>query len=138
MYDWDCTYQTNFNTLFSKIYPPVENFIIFIKRDPTLFPAFNISHYGTIGTETPLQPTAPRMLRTFFTETMFNQTLMTWTYSRGKKYMYLVFVKIVLTEKIKKIVREHQGDKYSQKVYAKLSADALKYTKALLNSSKLL
>ena len=57
---------------------------------------------------------------------------MTWTYS-GKKYMYSIFVKIIPTDQRKKIVHEHQGDKDSQKVYAKLSAHALKYTKAMLN-----
>ena len=59
---------------------------------------------------------------------------MTWPYSKKQNYMYLVFVKILLTEQGHKIVREHHGDKYAQRVYAKLSAHALKYKKALLNS----
>ena len=52
--------------------------------------------------------------------------------------MYSVFVKILLTYQGNKIVCEHQGDKDAQKVYAKLSAHALKSTRDLLNSSKLL
>ena len=52
--------------------------------------------------------------------------------------MYSVFVKILLTDREKKIVREHKGDKYAQKLYTKLSAHAMKSTKALLKPSKLL
>ena len=49
--------------------------------------------------------------------------------------MYSVFVKIILTDQGKKIVREHQGDTDAHKVYAKFSARVLKSTKDLLNSS---
>ena len=62
---------------------------------------------------------------------------MAWPYSRGwGGYMYSVFVKILLNNQEKKTLCEHLGNKYSQKVCAKLSAYALKYTKALLNSYK--
>ena len=52
--------------------------------------------------------------------------------------MYSVFVKIILPNQVKKVVHEHQGDEDSQKVYAKLSAHALKSTKYLLNAPKLI
>ena len=47
--------------------------------------------------------------------------------------MYSVFVKKILTDQRKKILHGHQGDKDARKVYSKLSANALKSTKALLN-----
>ena len=51
--------------------------------------------------------------------------------------MYYVYVKILLTNQGKKNLREHQGEKDAQKVYAKLYLYAITYTKAFLNSSKL-
>ena len=56
---------------------------------------------------------------------------------KGGEYMYSVFVKIILTNQGKKILCKHQGDKYAQRVYAKLPENVLKYIMALLNSSKL-
>ena len=56
---------------------------------------------------------------------------------REKKTLVLSFVQILLTQQGKKIVRQQQGDKDEQKVYAKLSSHELKYTKALINTSKL-
>ena len=47
-------------------------------------------------------------------------------------------LKILLTNQVKNFLREHQGDKDSHKLNAKISAHALKSTEALLNSSKLL
>ena len=52
--------------------------------------------------------------------------------------MYSFFVKIILTKQGKKILHEHQGDKYAQKVYVKLSTHALKSKRDMLNLSKLL
>ena len=124
-------------TLSSKKYTPVDNFKRSIKHNPTFFPNLNIRRYGKIGITTPLKLPVPRMLRMLYMKPMFHQSLITWPYS-GEKYMHSVFVKIILTNQGKKIVHKHQGDKDAQKVYAKLSAHALKSTKDLLNSSKLL
>ena len=52
--------------------------------------------------------------------------------------MYSVFVKMLLTDQGKKILREHQGDKNAQKVYTKFSAHAIKSMNDLLNSYELL
>ena len=52
--------------------------------------------------------------------------------------MYSVFVQILLTYQGKKIVCEYQGDKYAQKLYAKISAHSIKSTKTMINSPKLL
>ena len=47
--------------------------------------------------------------------------------------MYSVFVKILLTDQEKKILREHQGDKDAHKIYANITAHVLKYTKNILH-----
>ena len=52
--------------------------------------------------------------------------------------MYSVFVKVLRTDQGENIVREHQSDKNVQIVYENISVQALKSTKAFLNSSNLL
>ena len=49
--------------------------------------------------------------------------------------MYSFCVKILLTDKGKKIVREKQGNKDASKANAKISAHLLKSEKDLINSS---
>ena len=76
------------------------------------------------------------MLSMFYINTMVHQPLKTWPYSSKNKNICTQFFLMLLTDQGKKIVREHQGNRDSQEVYAKLSVRALKSTKPLLNSYK--
>ena len=75
---------------------------------------FNTIPCGTIGIAIPLQLPAPRMLIIVFLNIMFHKLLVKLTYLGGKgKYMDSVFAHNLWTDKVKKIVCEHQSDKYA-------------------------
>ena len=126
-----------------KYFPPNHNLQFTTSIDDsnvtlTFLLSSNTKQYGEIGIATPLQLTDTIMLSIFPTKPMFHQPLTTFPIQEFKIYMYSVFIKIFLTNQENNILCENQGDKEAQKAYVKLSAHALKSTKALLNSSKLI
>ncbi len=120
-------------------YTPAELFKRGIKRDPSLFPVlkderFNDQWHRSFNTQAHAQdvqnvlnpkykPTTPELIDLF---------------KEQQKYVYAVLEKCLLTDRGKKIVREHESDYDAQKVYDKIKQHHMESTKARTNASKLL
>ena len=59
-------------------------------------------------------------------------------FTKKQKFMYSVFMKVLLTDRGKRYVREHEVDFDAQKVYEKLSTFCTDSTAARVNASDLL
>ena len=107
-------------TVSSKPYPPVENFKIYIKRDPTLFISLKYKALCENWNRNVISTAWTQDVEDIFHKSHVPSTPDDIDLFREKqKHMYSVFVKILLTYQGRKIVREHQGDKYARKVYKK-------------------
>ena len=97
-----------------KLYPPVDNIKRSIKHNPNFFPSFkdqalweNLNRNTVVTAFT--QDVEDLLHEAYVPSTPDDMDLF-----RGKqKYMYSVFVKILLTDQGKKIVHENQSDKYT-------------------------
>ena len=98
-------------TFSSNPYYPVENFKRSIKHDPTLFPAFKDQALWENWNHNAIATTYTQDVEDIFHEAYITSTPDDMALFKGEKYMYSVFVKMILPDQGKKIAREHQGDK---------------------------
>ena len=117
----------------------VREFECDIKRDPTLFPELkDLKQWDSWCIEIKAQAKAQNVEQVFDAKYKASSAADKELFDQKQNFMYAVFTKMLLTDKGKSLVREHDMDGDAQTLYRELFMHAKRSTKASVDASELL